>query len=71
MNCKLLLDTNIVIALFSNDQSVQKGLLEAKEVFVPSIGIIYKNIIFIISLTLLKSLSIVTISSSCSFAILY
>lgn len=37
MNGRFLLDTNIVIALFAEDISVQKGLMEAEQVFVPSI----------------------------------
>ncbi len=37
MNGKFLLDTNIVIALFAKDTSVQKGLIKAEQVFVPSI----------------------------------
>ncbi|MBW2039031.1 MAG: PIN domain-containing protein [Deltaproteobacteria bacterium] len=37
MNGRFLLDTNIVIALFAEDTSVQKGLTEAEQVFVPSI----------------------------------
>jgi len=37
MNGRFLLDTNIVIALFAEDTSVQKGLMEAEQVFVPSI----------------------------------
>lgn len=37
MNGRFLLDTNIVIALFAKDTSVQKGLMEAEQVFVPSI----------------------------------
>ena len=37
MNGRLLLDTNIVIALFAEDTSVQKGLMEAEQVLVPSI----------------------------------
>lgn len=34
---RYLLDTNIVIALFANETSVQQHLAEASEVFVPSI----------------------------------
>ena len=37
MNGRFLLDTNIVIALFSEDTSVQKGIMEAEQVFLPSI----------------------------------
>ena len=37
MNGRLLLDTNIVIALFAENTSVQKGLMEAEQVLVPSI----------------------------------
>lgn len=35
MNGRFLLDTNIIIALFAQDISVQKHLAEAQEVFVP------------------------------------
>jgi tRNA(fMet)-specific endonuclease VapC len=34
---RYLLDTNIIIALFANETSVQQRLAEASEVFVPSI----------------------------------
>lgn len=37
MNGRFLLDTNIVIALFAEDTSVQKGIMEAEQVFLPSI----------------------------------
>jgi tRNA(fMet)-specific endonuclease VapC len=37
MNGKILLDTNIVIAIFANDSSVIKLLSGAHEVFLPSI----------------------------------
>jgi tRNA(fMet)-specific endonuclease VapC len=37
MNGELLLDTNIVIALFAGEASVQKRLDEAQGIFVPSI----------------------------------
>jgi tRNA(fMet)-specific endonuclease VapC len=37
MNGRFLLDTNIVIALFAGEISVTDRLLEAQEVFVPSI----------------------------------
>ena len=37
MNGRFLLDTNIVIALFAEDTSVQKSLIKAEPVFVPSI----------------------------------
>jgi len=37
MNGRFLLDTNIVIAIFSNDKSVMEQLALAKEVFVPII----------------------------------
>ena len=37
MNGRFVLDTNIVIALFAEDGSVQQHLTEADEVFVPSI----------------------------------
>ena len=39
MNGDLLLDTNIVIALFAGDEQVTTRLREAREVFVPSIVI--------------------------------
>ena len=39
MNGKFLLDTNIVIALFAGDMSIQKRLAQVEEVFVPSIVI--------------------------------
>jgi tRNA(fMet)-specific endonuclease VapC len=34
---KYILDTNIIIALFKNDESVKKHLLELNEIFIPSI----------------------------------
>jgi tRNA(fMet)-specific endonuclease VapC len=37
MNGRLLLDTNIVIAIFSNDTSVINSLGKTEEVFVPTI----------------------------------
>ena len=37
MNGRFLLDTNIVIALFAEDRSVQGYVREAEEVFIPSI----------------------------------
>jgi len=37
MNGNFILDTNIVIALFAGDTSVQKNLKEAQEIFLPSI----------------------------------
>lgn len=37
MNGRFLLDTNIVIALFAQDTSVQQHIAEAEAVFVPSI----------------------------------
>jgi tRNA(fMet)-specific endonuclease VapC len=37
MNGRYLLDTNIVIAIFSNDTSVKDSLEKAEEVFVPVI----------------------------------
>ncbi|RKO65748.1 MULTISPECIES: type II toxin-antitoxin system VapC family toxin [Desulfofundulus] len=37
MSGKFLLDTNIVIALFAGDESVQEKLMEANKVFVPCI----------------------------------
>lgn len=39
MNGKFLLDTNIIIALFSKDPGVNKRISEAPEVFIPSIAI--------------------------------
>ena len=36
MSGKYLLDTNIVIALFAADESVQKHIASAKEIFVPT-----------------------------------
>lgn len=39
MSGKYLLDTNIVIALFANDETVKENLKKAKEIFVPSIVI--------------------------------
>lgn len=39
MSGKYLLDTNIVIALFANDEAVKKNLELAQEVFLPSIVI--------------------------------
>lgn len=39
MSGKYLLDTNIIIALFANEVSVQERLVEADEVFVPAIVI--------------------------------
>jgi len=36
MSGKYLLDTNIVIALFGEDISVQKHIAKAKEIFIPS-----------------------------------
>ncbi|MGD0651512.1 MAG: PIN domain-containing protein [Verrucomicrobiia bacterium] len=37
MNGSVLLDTNVVIALFARDSDVQRHLSEAREVFAPSI----------------------------------
>ena len=37
MSGNFLLDTNIVVALFAEDSSVQQSLLKAEQVFVPSI----------------------------------
>lgn len=37
MNGRFILDTNIVIALFAEDTSVKKGIMEAEQVFLPSI----------------------------------
>jgi tRNA(fMet)-specific endonuclease VapC len=39
MNGRLLIDTNIVIALFANDPAVQQHLENAIEVFIPVIAI--------------------------------
>ena len=39
MSGKYLLDTNIVIALFAEDPSVQKRIAKAAEVFIPAIVI--------------------------------
>ena len=39
MNGKLLLDTNIVIAIFANDAAVMNSLADANEVFLPSIAL--------------------------------
>jgi tRNA(fMet)-specific endonuclease VapC len=39
MNGKYLLDTNIIIALFANDDSVKKNLAIAEEIFIPNIVI--------------------------------
>jgi tRNA(fMet)-specific endonuclease VapC len=39
MNGKYLLDTNIIVALFKNDQSVQDQIAATPEVFVPSIAL--------------------------------
>lgn len=39
MSGKYLLDTNIVIALFANDEMVKENLKKAEEIFVPSIVI--------------------------------
>ena len=36
MSGKYLLDTNIVIALFAADDSVQKHIADAKEIFIPT-----------------------------------
>lgn len=36
MSGKYLLDTNIVIALFAEDSSVQKHIAKAREIFIPS-----------------------------------
>jgi len=37
MNGRFLLDTNIIIALFAQEPSVQERLEQAEEVFVPSV----------------------------------
>ena len=39
MSGKYLLDTNIIIALFANDTKIKNNLLQAEEVFIPSIVI--------------------------------
>lgn len=39
MNGRFLLDTNIIIALFQAEPSVQENLVQAEQVFVPSIAI--------------------------------
>lgn len=39
MNGRCLLDTNIVIALFANDEKVKENLIKTDEVFIPSIVI--------------------------------
>jgi len=39
MNGKFLLDTNILIALFANDEAVKSHLVEAEEVFIPNIAV--------------------------------
>lgn len=39
MNGKYLLDTNIVVALFANDELVKARIAEADEVFIPSIAV--------------------------------
>jgi tRNA(fMet)-specific endonuclease VapC len=39
MNCKHLLDTNIIVALFKNDENVRNQLAASPEVFVPAIAI--------------------------------
>ncbi|MGR3303714.1 MAG: type II toxin-antitoxin system VapC family toxin [Candidatus Scalindua sp.] len=39
MNGKLLLDTNVIVALFARDQKIHELLANADEVFVPSIAI--------------------------------
>lgn len=39
MSGRFLLDTNIIIALFANESSIQQSLANAEEVFIPSIAI--------------------------------
>jgi tRNA(fMet)-specific endonuclease VapC len=39
MNGRYLLDTNIIIAFFTGEPDVRKGLAKAEEVFLPSIAI--------------------------------
>lgn len=39
MSGRFLLDTNIIIALFAGESTVQQFLSEAEEVFVPSIAL--------------------------------
>ena len=37
MSGRFLLDTNIIIALFANEEEVQNSLAQADEIFVPSV----------------------------------
>ena len=37
MSGRFLLDTNIIIALFANEEEVQNKLAQADEIFVPSV----------------------------------
>ena len=39
MNGRFLLDTNVIIALFSNDPEIHKRIAEVADVFVPCIVI--------------------------------
>ena len=39
MSGRFLLDTNIVIALFANDATVKSNLVQASEIFLPSIAV--------------------------------
>ncbi|MEH1966855.1 MULTISPECIES: hypothetical protein [unclassified Nostoc] len=40
MSGRYLLDTNIIIALFANDITVNNQLVNAKEIFIPSVAIV-------------------------------
>ncbi|MEH2027172.1 PIN domain-containing protein [Nostoc sp.] len=39
MTARYLLDTNIIIALFANDIGVNNQLVNAEEIFIPSVAI--------------------------------
>ncbi|QLE40566.1 type II toxin-antitoxin system VapC family toxin [Nostoc sp. C052] len=39
MSGRYLLDTNIIIALFANDIAVDNQLVNAEEIFIPSVAI--------------------------------
>ncbi len=39
MSGRYLLDTNIIIALFANDIAVNNHLVNAEEIFIPSIAV--------------------------------
>ena len=61
MSGKYLLDTNIVIALFAEDPSVQKRIAKAAEVFIPGKGHpVPENDIWIAALALENNLTLVT-----------